>query len=294
MDKVNTSQIEFNTRGQAENDEWFRHRKCVITASIGHDGLNKMKKVKKLAGGYINMYSLNEKIAGRTFTNPDIPALEYGRDMEPEALQHFIQQLRTQHKNVVVSSCGLFLDHEMAFVGASPDGIVTCSCCDIKWCLEIKCPYSIYSFSTLSPEAKLTYLIKDDNDAVTINRSHRYYAKYKWELLVLARHTFMYGLHMDFLWKKFYLILHYGTSCRVTSNHIMKSFICSLLESNGSNNCYKNGHISAENIIMVQIHANSMVMGSNPHSALLEKCLKTSFSGQPMPCEGNWAVSLVR
>ena len=23
-------------------------------------------------------------------------------------------------------------------------------------------------------------------------------AKYKWELLVLARHTFMYGLHMDF------------------------------------------------------------------------------------------------
>ena len=67
MDKVNTSQIEYNTSGQAENNEWFRHRKCVITASIGHDVLNKMKKVKKLGGGYINMYSLNEKIAGRTY-----------------------------------------------------------------------------------------------------------------------------------------------------------------------------------------------------------------------------------
>ena len=112
-------------------------------------------------------------------TNPDIPALKYGRDMEPEALQHFIQQLGTQHKNVVVSSCGLFLDHEMPFVGASPDGIVTCSCCDIKWCLEIKCPYSINFTSPLSPEAKLTYLIKDDNGAVTINRSHRYYTQCK-------------------------------------------------------------------------------------------------------------------
>ena len=29
------------------------------------------------------------------------------------------------------------------------------------------------------------------------------------------------------------------------------------------------------------------------HSALLGKCLKSRFSGRPMPCEGNWVVSLV-
>ena len=38
---------------------------------------------------------------------------------------------------------------------------------------------------------------------------------------------------------------------------------------------------------------NPMVMGSNPALGTpWKKCLKTSFSGQPMSCEGKWAVSL--
>ena len=59
--------------------------------------------------------------------------------------------------------------------GASPDGIVTCSCCSKKkWCLEVKCPYSINFTSPLSPDANLTYLTKLDG-SLALNKEHQYF-----------------------------------------------------------------------------------------------------------------------
>lgn len=43
------------------------------------------------------------------------------------------------HVNVQVSECGLYLSVEQPYLGASPDGIVTCGCCEPAL-LEIKCP----------------------------------------------------------------------------------------------------------------------------------------------------------
>ena len=89
MTKENVHIIENVTRGQSCNKHWFSLRNGVITASKGHDVMTKMKIVQKLSGGYIDMYALNEKVSGRIFINPDIPALKYGRDMEPEAANVF-------------------------------------------------------------------------------------------------------------------------------------------------------------------------------------------------------------
>ena len=72
MDQNTISQIELKTRGQSDNSDWFQFRKFVITSSKGHDVIVKMKKVKKLDGGYIDMYSLNENIFGRILTSLDI------------------------------------------------------------------------------------------------------------------------------------------------------------------------------------------------------------------------------
>ena len=49
------------------------------------------------------MYSSNEKISGRIFTSPDIPALRYGRVMEPEAIDNFKHEFGKNHIGVVVS-----------------------------------------------------------------------------------------------------------------------------------------------------------------------------------------------
>ena len=175
MDQNTLSQIEMKTRGQSDKSEWFQFRKSVITGSKGHDVFVKMKKLKKLDGRCIDMYSLNEKISGRIFTSPDIPALRYGRVMEPEAIDNLKHEFGKNHIGVVVSPRGLFIDHTTPYIGASPDGIVTCSCCaNKKWCLEVKCPYSINFTSPLSPDVNLTYLTKH-NGSLSLNENHRYF-----------------------------------------------------------------------------------------------------------------------
>ena len=69
-------------------------------------------------------------------------ALKYGRVIEPDAIENFKQEFGKHHKGVVVSPCG----HETPYIGASPDGIVTCPCCPKKkWCLEVKMS-SLYQF----------------------------------------------------------------------------------------------------------------------------------------------------
>ena len=109
MDQNKLSQIELKTSGQSDNSDWFQFRKSVITGSKGHNVVVKMK-VKKLEGGYIDMYLLNVRTSGRIFTSPDIPALKYGRVMEPEAIENFKQDFGNHHKGVVVSPCRLFMD----------------------------------------------------------------------------------------------------------------------------------------------------------------------------------------
>ena len=55
-----------------------------------------MKKVRKVGGGVVNIWSLKEKFSGMTFVNPNIPALKYGRAMEIEAVNTFAEYI-TNH-----------------------------------------------------------------------------------------------------------------------------------------------------------------------------------------------------
>ena len=57
-----------------------------------------------------------------------ISALKYGRDMEQHASNTFFESFKCNHKKPRLSNCGLFLDGEQPFIGASPDGIVECPC----------------------------------------------------------------------------------------------------------------------------------------------------------------------
>ena len=86
------------------------------------------------------MYSVNQKVSGLTYTNPNIPAQKYGRDMEDEAANDFFSAMKLKHKNPKMIQCGLFLDKVSPVIGASPDRIFYCDCCPPA-CVEIKCPF---------------------------------------------------------------------------------------------------------------------------------------------------------
>ena len=84
--------------------------------------------------------SLTRLLTGQSSTPENIPALQYGHEMEEEARQHYLEGMKCLgHKDVKVEPCGLFVMQNKSFLGASPDAVVSCSCCG-EGVLEIKCP----------------------------------------------------------------------------------------------------------------------------------------------------------
>lgn len=85
--------------------------------------------------------------------NPKMPSLKYEREMEPVVLATFKEEIGKVHKNLELRSG----DSNAKFIGASPDGLVTCCCCPPS-CLKIKCPFSI----NLQQMLHLIFLLKKD------------------------------------------------------------------------------------------------------------------------------------
>ena len=98
---------------------------------------------------------MKEKNSGMTFVNPNTPALKYGRDMKIETVNTFAEYIKNYHQDCVISECRFVLDETMPYNGASPDRLMSCSCCD-KACIEIKCPYSM--MYTKPDERNLGYI----------------------------------------------------------------------------------------------------------------------------------------
>ena len=114
------------------------------------------------------MWSLDQIISGLVFVKSNIPALKYGRDKEIEAADTFIVFIKGKHTGIKLSDCGLFVDETLSYVGASPDRILLCSCCE-KTFMEIKCP-SIINY-TKTCHSNLEHLRICDGKAV-LKKSH--------------------------------------------------------------------------------------------------------------------------
>ena len=173
---AHVAEIEAKTRGQSENPLWFSVRKHMITASKAHDVKTRMETLHKGCGKRIDFSSIFSKISGEKGINSDLPALQYGRAMENEAATSFKSMFEKTHKNVKLEECGIYLCEDMPFLGGNPDGIVSCDCCG-KFCLEVKCPFSISHTSPMDPDAKLPYLNRSSDQALSINRNHKYFTQ---------------------------------------------------------------------------------------------------------------------
>ena len=53
-----------------------------------------MDKIFQSTGGCVDMWSLCQNMLGLSFTNPDLPALKYGRTMEMEAANKFFELMK--------------------------------------------------------------------------------------------------------------------------------------------------------------------------------------------------------
>lgn len=61
-------------------------------------------------------------------------ATKWGCHHEKTARDAYCRYQKEKHVNFTVSDSGLFLSTEHPFLGASPDGLVTCKCCGAGGC----------------------------------------------------------------------------------------------------------------------------------------------------------------
>lgn len=122
--------------------------------------------------------------------------MKWGKDNESRAQDTYVAKVRNDGEEVTVRPTGLTLHPEMAFLGASADGLVTfrtadaCSC----GCLEIKCPFSIDGNSTvhLTPleiaecYASKFCLVKGEDGEHHLNKSHAYFAQVQGEMAIMG------------------------------------------------------------------------------------------------------------
>lgn len=64
----------------------------------------------------------------------------WGCTHEKDAVEAYTKQQKALHGDLKIEEAGLFISMERPYVGATPDGLVTCTCCG-KGTVEVKCPF---------------------------------------------------------------------------------------------------------------------------------------------------------
>ena len=67
----------------------------------------------------------------------------YGIQNEDNALEVFMSTFKMSHINAKITKMGLPLFEDKPYIGGSPDGVVSCECCEASILLEVKCPFRL-------------------------------------------------------------------------------------------------------------------------------------------------------
>lgn len=121
------SEIENNTKSQHASSEWKQYRADMLTAS--NFGIVCCSRSPQSYTGIVNSILYTDI--------PNLKQIAHGSFYE----KHAIKKLEDL-ESIDVLKCGLFIDSEISFLGASPDGIVGDNAI-----VEVKCPLSIYESS---------------------------------------------------------------------------------------------------------------------------------------------------
>ena len=120
-----------------------------------------------------------------TSLNPapiNTPAIRWGQDHEPVAIQEYAESM-SDHGDFEVVKSGLWVSVTDPHLGASPDGLVRCSCCG-DGILEVKCPFTLQD-STIG-EATLRKDFCLDSQ-LKLKTTHKYHDQVQLQLFVTGR-----------------------------------------------------------------------------------------------------------
>lgn len=161
--------IQEETKEQAASGIWRYYRTKIITAS--HFG--PICRMRKSTSCVLRIKSI-------IYQELNVESVQYGTKYEDVARKSIESEL-----NINIKRCGLFIDSEIPFLRASPDGLI-----EDDGIVEIKCPYAA---RFLTPEdaieanvSNLWSLYKNGKDK-EMNRSHIYYYQIQGQLHITQR-----------------------------------------------------------------------------------------------------------
>ena len=121
--------VEERTRGQANSRLWFRMTTGRITASRFYNACHTDPSCPS--------HSLIMGICHPEMARFNTEATKWGCQHEQVAKEAYASYQKGKHKNFNMSDSGLFVSTDHPYLGASPDGLVSCECCG-EWGCEIK------------------------------------------------------------------------------------------------------------------------------------------------------------
>lgn len=175
MDDNERKLIERGTILQRYSAEWMERRRKLLTASNFGEICKKRTNTRCAP-------LVKKIIYGNNLSH--LPSIQYGIKNEECALQ----QLSVQEK-VEINACGLFIDPEFPFLGASPDGVYA------GGIVEIKCPSSLANMNLDQAKAKHTFWKYDKiQNCYTINKNHNWFYQVQGQLQITKNDTCMFAI----------------------------------------------------------------------------------------------------
>ncbi len=177
-DNITEDEIKCIESLQQGTNEWLEARIGRITASNA-DAVRSLRNVNKAK-------SLTKSIMG--IDNVSNKYTEHGNKYEPFGRSMYIVDQSVKHDDLCVTECGLMVSTTEPYMGASPDGLVTCKCCAETRVLEIKCPFNAWKnypadIPKLFPDYHL-YLDKKGN--LKLKETSAWYSQVNFQMGILG------------------------------------------------------------------------------------------------------------
>lgn len=168
-------ELEKATKDQAKSDMWRKQRIGRITASNFHEVHSKVKSISSSRGAVKPQTTPLLIKLTRPENLDHVAAIKWGRENEHNARQAFFSETSPQHQNPKLCICGLRAVATAPFLAASADNLFNCSCCG-KFCVELKCPFSIRKKAVQEGFKDLDYL-EEINGQIKLKTTHKYYTQ---------------------------------------------------------------------------------------------------------------------
>jgi len=126
------------TAEQTSSQMWQTYRCGRVTSSRVTKCTNKISQNSLLTTA--KTHSIVADVMGY-YEEAVGPQLSWGKSREDRARKLYVITQRKIHKHLDVALTGVWISSKTPWVAASPDGLVSCTCCG-SGCLEIKCPWT--------------------------------------------------------------------------------------------------------------------------------------------------------